>query len=391
MNFDAQPTLRGPLLELRPLRKADFEALFLAAADPAIWDQHFDPTRGERAGFEKFFEGALRSGGALVIIDRATGEVIGTSRYDTSRTEGKELEIGYTFLKRSHWGGRYNSELKALMLDHAFRHFSDVFFYVYEKNFRSQRAVEKLGAVKVELLDTPHHRSFKYRLGRATSPPPREVYSGRPEGHTFTYAYAQPKEYHFCLDSIIFPYFVSRQLPERHESPKDFRVLDLCAGCGVIGLELAYYRPWIENFDFLELQPIFRPYFEKNLETAQKRDRNYRFLEADLRTLQAPEARARYDLIVANPPYFHPDEGNLPPGDVKRRARFFGDASMADLLRSIENALKPRGRAYLLVRPGEAHGRDAEDEIARLLSPGFRSRIAADIRRTWAVEIRASE
>jgi RimJ/RimL family protein N-acetyltransferase len=55
------------------------------------------------------------------------------------------VEIGWTFLARSHWGGKYNGQMKELMLRHAFRFVERVVFLIGEHNLRSQRAVEKIG------------------------------------------------------------------------------------------------------------------------------------------------------------------------------------------------------------------------------------------------------
>ena len=82
------------------------------------------------------------------MLDAPTREVIGTSRYHDYDPVRSEVEIGWTFLARRCWGGTYNGELKRLMLDHAFRFVETVLFVVAPGNIRSQRAVEKLGAVR---------------------------------------------------------------------------------------------------------------------------------------------------------------------------------------------------------------------------------------------------
>ena len=149
MPFDLQPVLRGELLELRPLREDDFDALYVAASDPLIWEQHPSSDRYQEDVFREFFREALASGGALVAVDLADGRVVGTSRffgYDEGRSE---VEIGWTFLARTHWGGRVNGEMKRLMLRHAFRFVDNVVFLVGPQNMRSQRALEKIGAERI--------------------------------------------------------------------------------------------------------------------------------------------------------------------------------------------------------------------------------------------------
>jgi N-acetyltransferase len=146
--FDRQPVLLGALLELRPLQADDFDALFRVAADPLIWEQHPDSNRYQEATFRAFFEEALASGGALVARDRATGQVIGSSRYHGYDPDRGVIEIGWSFLARVYWGGRYNGEMKRLMLTHAFKSVQRVIFVIGPDNRRSQRAVEKIGAVR---------------------------------------------------------------------------------------------------------------------------------------------------------------------------------------------------------------------------------------------------
>lgn len=148
MPFDLQPVLTGALLTLAPLRRGDFDALYAAAADPLIWAQHPASDRWREAPFRAFFEESLRSGGALVARDVRDGRVIGSSRFHGHDEARREIEIGWSFLVRSHWGGRYNGEMKRLMLRHAFRYVDRVVFLVGPGNVRSQRAVEKIGGVR---------------------------------------------------------------------------------------------------------------------------------------------------------------------------------------------------------------------------------------------------
>jgi RimJ/RimL family protein N-acetyltransferase len=143
-----QPTLTGNLVELRPLRADDFDELYAAAADPLIWEQHPDPDRWREDAFRAYFDDHLASGGALAIVDRGTGSLIGATRYANFDPDRSEVEIGWTFLARPYWGGTYNADLKRLMLEHAFQSVGTVVFLVGEHNVRSRRAVEKLGAVE---------------------------------------------------------------------------------------------------------------------------------------------------------------------------------------------------------------------------------------------------
>lgn len=149
MPFDLQPTLDGELLSLRPLRADDFPDLYAVASDPLIWELHPSNDRYKEEVFAEFFREAMESGGAFAAIDSKTGQIIGSSRFHGYDREKSEIEIGWTFLSRAYWGGIYNREMKQLMLRHAFQFVNHVAFQVGPQNFRSRRALEKIGAVLV--------------------------------------------------------------------------------------------------------------------------------------------------------------------------------------------------------------------------------------------------
>jgi RimJ/RimL family protein N-acetyltransferase len=144
--FDLQPHLTGERLALRPLAPDDFDALYAVARDPLIWEQHPESDRWREEVYRAYFDGGLASGGALVVTNRATGRVIGSSRFANLTLDGGEVEIGWTFLAREYWGGAWNGEMKALMIAHAFRFVPRVVFSVGATNLRSQRALAKIGA-----------------------------------------------------------------------------------------------------------------------------------------------------------------------------------------------------------------------------------------------------
>jgi RimJ/RimL family protein N-acetyltransferase len=169
--FDLQPTLEGSTLLVRPLTADDLEPLYAAASDPEIWTLHPEPTRWQRDVFTNgFFAGALASGSAFSVVHRDTGAIIGSSRYYEYDASARTIFVGYTFLTRAYWGGATNGELKRLMLDHAFRYVDGVQFHIGPANWRSRRAVEKIGGVLVreEVVmrnDVPEARVV-YRLDR---------------------------------------------------------------------------------------------------------------------------------------------------------------------------------------------------------------------------------
>jgi len=156
---------------LRPLKTDDFTALYAVARDPLIWLQHFEKNRYEEPVFRAFFTQALNSGGALLATEATTGTVIGSSRFQWYDPAASEMEIGWTFLGRSYWGGRYNGEMKRLMLDHAFQYVEHVLFFVRRENRRSQIAVERIGGVRI--AERPHPSGthpYCYRIDKKRFP-----------------------------------------------------------------------------------------------------------------------------------------------------------------------------------------------------------------------------
>jgi len=166
--MDWQPTLEGRLVRLRPLREEDFESLYAVARDPLIWEQHPAHDRYREEVLRGFFRDAIHSGGALAAEDLKDGRVIGSSRFHGYDPEQSEVEIGWTFLARSHWGGAFNGEMKRLMLAHAFRFVRSVVLLVGPENLRSQKAVEKIGGVRDGTrLDGSGRENILYRIRAA--------------------------------------------------------------------------------------------------------------------------------------------------------------------------------------------------------------------------------
>lgn len=152
--MDRQPVLEGERLLLRPLRADDWDALYAVASDPEVWSIHPAHDRWQEPVFRAYFDDALANGGAVAVIDKASGAIVGSSRWQGfDPADGGSVEIGWTFLARSHWGGAYNPELKRLMLAQAFRFVRRVLFRVGEGNLRSRRAMEKIGGRLTDAID----------------------------------------------------------------------------------------------------------------------------------------------------------------------------------------------------------------------------------------------
>ena len=151
-----QPTLENIEVKLLPLQESDFERLYEVASDPLVWAQHPNKNRCEREPFRNFFEGAMTSGGAFLILDKVTREVAGSTRFYDYDKDHNSIFIGYTFYGTKFWGSKLNPQVKKLMLDYLFQFVDKVNFHVGKDNIRSQKAMEKLGAKKVDEVNVAY-------------------------------------------------------------------------------------------------------------------------------------------------------------------------------------------------------------------------------------------
>src|SRR5690606_30638601 len=130
--------------------------------------------RWQEPVFRAFFDDALAKGGALAIVDKASGEMIGSSRFQYSDRLAEEgaLEIGWSFLARGYWGKGYNAEFKRLMLEHAFRHVDRVVFRVGAENAISRKAMSNIGG----------RLTGETFIEERAGPPVEDVVCGMPPG-----------------------------------------------------------------------------------------------------------------------------------------------------------------------------------------------------------------
>lgn len=188
-----------------------------------------------------------------------------------------------------------------------------------------------------------------------------------PPQRTFTYHYAQPDFYHFSLDSIYLAEFVAAQLAQRADL-STLNVLDLCAGCGVIGLELSWHLPALRKIDFLEVQSIYTPYFQKNVQQVNRKELQLNWFVLNYDSLHTDSWKNKYDIIISNPPYFHPHHGTLSPSIEKNRCRFFIDSNFENYILAIVNSLSANGEAYILLRSTSMYGENAFANLTQCLS-----------------------
>lgn len=154
--MNVQATLENENVKLVPLNPNDLEELFSVASDPKIWEQHPNKDRYQREVFEKFFQGAIESKGAFKIIDKSSNEVAGSTRFYDYNPKENSIFIGYTFYATKFWGSKLNPQVKKLMLDYIFQFVDKVNFHVGKDNIRSQKAMEKLGAKKVDEVNVAY-------------------------------------------------------------------------------------------------------------------------------------------------------------------------------------------------------------------------------------------
>lgn len=158
MEFDLQPSeLKNERIKLVALQENDFDELFAVASDPLIWEQHPNKLRYQNDIFRNFFEGALESKGAFFIRETNTNEAIGSTRFYDYNEKDNSVLIGYTFLGRKFWGNGYNKALKNIMLNYAFQFVDTVYFHIGAFNYRSQKAIEKIGVVKIDEFEVEYY------------------------------------------------------------------------------------------------------------------------------------------------------------------------------------------------------------------------------------------
>ena len=169
MNFSIQPILENEKYQLIPLQKGDFELLYEVASNPEVWEQHPNKDRYKREVFKNFFQGAIESEGAFKIVEKATRNILGSTRYYDFDESKNSIFIGYTFYGTSSWGKGINPQIKNLMLDYILQFIEKVHFHIGKENFRSQIALERLGGQKIAEEDVayfgePKRTNFVYEI-----------------------------------------------------------------------------------------------------------------------------------------------------------------------------------------------------------------------------------
>lgn len=206
----------------------------------------------------------------------------------------------------------------------------------------------------------------------------------------FTFEYTQPEEYHFSHDSVFF----ARKIFELYAGKdlSDCSALDLCSGCGIIGLDFLFHLKESKaalprRMDFLEIQDIYKKYFEENIKRLGEVTTQISWQNKNYDTLITSPPQTKYDLILCNPPYFFPHQGKLSPSEFKNRCRFFLDSTFPALIQAIVEVLSPQGSAYILLRSQQDHGWDELSSIHQLLPPSLKATQIDNVRGTAILRI----
>ncbi len=202
----------------------------------------------------------------------------------------------------------------------------------------------------------------------------------------FTLHYSQPEDYHFSHDSVFLARYVFEIYKDKNI--ESYELLDLCSGCGIIGLDLLFhfYNERQQSFlraDFLEVQEIYQSHFQKN--AALFTQTPTQFLPINYNQLHPHSPQ--YDLIVCNPPYFQPTQGKLSPSEFKNRCRFFLDSDLPHLLNGIEYSLKPTGQAFVLLKNLEDHNQNTLQEAHALCKGRLKFEKVHEIRGTDVIKV----
>jgi RimJ/RimL family protein N-acetyltransferase len=142
--------LTGQRVQLKPLSLQHAEGLWEVADDQVFASLPYDRPPSVDA-MREWIGAALGRGGMrmpfAVVVD---GQMAGTTSYWYPDPVRRQIEIGSTWLARAWWGSGVNHEAKRLLIGHAFTGLGcrKVVFRTDPANMRSQRALERLGAVR---------------------------------------------------------------------------------------------------------------------------------------------------------------------------------------------------------------------------------------------------
>lgn len=151
MLMDFTPTLENDFVKLSPITMDNFHELTQVASQEKL--VQYSPSDIEsHKTLKKYISTALeqqqmKTSIPFIIFDKKSQSYAGSTRYMNINSKNKVLEIGSTWIGREFQGKGLNTQMKFLMLNHAFNEmgFEKIEFRIDERNLCSRKAVEKLG------------------------------------------------------------------------------------------------------------------------------------------------------------------------------------------------------------------------------------------------------
>jgi len=159
MNFEENILLENGRVRIEALQNFHFEALLSIAINQPNLLQYSPSLFGSSTNLKKYIQNAItarkeKQRYPFVIWDKLHQKYSGSTSYGNISINDKRLEIGWTWIEKALHGSGLNANCKYLLLSYAFDqlHFERVEFKIDERNIQSQKAVEKIGAIREGVL-----------------------------------------------------------------------------------------------------------------------------------------------------------------------------------------------------------------------------------------------
>lgn len=157
--------------------------------------------------------------------------------------------------------------------------------------------------------------------------------------------YHQPSFYHFNEDSIL----LVKTVLEDYQLGSNENILDLCAGCGVVGIEYLNNHPepdTIETLTFIESNQKFEESLTVNIESLVKNKAIN--IDVTFKDLSQCHLSKKMDVILSNPPFYSIDSHRISENVDRRKCRSFEPGFMEGFLKFLRDNLSPRGHAFFI-------------------------------------------
>jgi tRNA1Val (adenine37-N6)-methyltransferase len=182
--------------------------------------------------------------------------------------------------------------------------------------------------------------------------------------------YCQPEFYKFSEDSVFLAKESSSLIKELFPKGTSIKGLDLCSGCGVVGIETLRRLENCSFFHFVELQVMFKDSFQENIDFFLDKTQKNKVKLYNSSVESFPKySQKKYNLIVSNPPFFKEGKNRLGPDNRRNLCRFLVDLDFLNFLSFIYNYLDKNGVALFLGRENEI--KEEIDVFLKKITKGF--------------------